>query len=221
MLSSYIKALDQLSDPAIRRVLWVSIAIAAAVFAVLWGVIDYLLANTALFETGWLEWASDALGYVATLALTWFLFPGVVSAAVGVLLEAVAAAVEARHYAHLAPAPGLPLGQSVLGAVRFLAALIAVNVLILPFLLIAPVFPFVFYAANGYLLGREYFELVALRRVGQKEARALRKANRGRLFVFGAVTAFLLTVPVINLLTPVVACAAMVHLFEAWRGDPA
>ena len=221
MLSAYIKALDQFSDPAIRHVLWMAIAIAVAVFAVLWGVIDYLLANSALFETGWLEWVTDVLGYVATLALTWFLFPGVVSAAVGVLLEAVAAAVEARHYPHLAPARGQPLGQSVLAAMRFLAVLIVVNVLMLPLLLIAPVFLFVFYAANGYLLGREYFELVALRRVGQEEARTLRKANRGRLFAFGAVTAFLLTVPVVNLLTPVAACAAMVHLFESWRGNPA
>ena len=221
MLSAYIKALDQLSDAAVRRVLWMSIAIAAAVFAALWGVIDYLLAHTALFETGWLEWVTDTLGYVATLLLTWFLFPGVVSAAVGVFLETVARAVEARHYAHLTPPPGLPPGQSVLAALRFLAVLVAVNVILLPFLLIAPVFPFVFYAANGYLLGREYFELVALRRVGAEEARALRRANRGRLFAFGAVTAFLLTVPVANLLTPVVACAAMVHLFEAWRGSPA
>lgn len=221
MLSAYIKALDQFSDPAIRRVLWMAVAIAAAVFAILWGFIDYLLANSALFETGWLEWVTDVLGYVAALALTWFLFPGVVSAAVGVLLEAVAAAVEARHYPHLTPARGQPLGQSVLAATRFLAVLIVVNVLMLPLLLIAPVFLFVFYAANGYLLGREYFELVALRRVGQEEARTLRKANRGRLFAFGAVTAFLLTVPVVNLLTPVAACAAMVHLFEAWRGNPA
>ena len=196
MLSAYIKALDQLSDAAVRRVLWMSIAIAAAVFAALWGVIDYLLAHTALFETGWLEWVTDTLGYVATLLLTWFLFPGVVSAAVGVFLETVARAVEARHYAHLTPPPGLPPGQSVLAALRFLAVLVAVNVILLPFLLIAPVFPFVFYAANGYLLGRGYFELVALRRVGAEEARALRRANRGRLFAFGAVTAFLLTVPV-------------------------
>lgn len=221
MLASYIKALDQISDPAIQRVLWIAIAIAVAIFAVLWTIIDFVLANTALFESGWLEWMTDALGYVATLVLAWFLFPGVVSAAVGVFLEAVARAVEARHYAHLTPPPGLPLGRSMLAALRFLAVLIAVNLMLLPFLLIAPVFPFVFYAANGYLLGREYFELVALRRLGPEEARALRKANRGRLFAFGAVTAFLLTVPVVNLLTPVVACAAMVHLFEAWRGRPA
>ena len=220
MLSAYIKALNQISDPAIRRVLWMAIAIAAAVLAALWGGIDYLLANTALFETGWLEWVTDSLGFVATLVLTWFLFPGVVSAAVGVFLGAVATAVEARHYAHLTPPPGLPLGQSVLAALRFLAVLIVVNAMLLPFLLIAPVFPFVFYGANGYLLGREYFELVALRRVGPQEARALRRANRGRLFAFGVGTAFLLTVPVANLLTPVVACAAMVHLFETWRASP-
>ena len=221
MLSAYIKALEQLSDAAIQRILWISIVIAVAVFAALWSVIDHLLANSALFEIGWLEWVTDALGLVATLALTWFLFPGVVSAAVSVFLENVARAVEARHYTHLTPPPGLPLGQSVLAALRFLAVLVVVNIVLLPFLLIAPVFPFVFYAANGYLLGREYFELVALRRVSAEQARALRRANRSRLFAFGAVTAFLLTVPVANLLTPVVACAAMVHLFEAWRVSPA
>ena len=70
---------------------------------------------------------------------------------------------------------------------------------------------------NGYLLSREYFELVALRRIGPVEARALRKAHRGRLFVAGVIITLLLTVPGVNLLAPVVATAAMVHLFEDCR----
>ncbi|MGZ8409550.1 MAG: EI24 domain-containing protein, partial [Hyphomicrobium sp.] len=76
---------------------------------------------------------------------------------------------------------------------------------------------FVFYAVNGYLLGREYFELVALRRADIAEVRALRDVYRGRLFVAGVVVAVLLTVPIVNLLAPIVGTAAMVHLFEAWR----
>ena len=97
---------------------------------------------------------------------------------------------------------------------------LGLNIVLLPFLLIPPVFPFVFYGVNGYLLGREYFELVALRRLGAREARALRLARRGPLILAGALVAVLLTIPVVNLVAPVVATAAMVHLFEAWRRAP-
>ena len=36
----------------------------------------------------------------------------------------------------------------------------------------------------------------------------------------GMIVALLLTIPGVNLLAPVVATAAMVHLFEAWEGAP-
>ena len=89
------------------------------------------------------------------------------------------------------------------------------------FVLVSLPFPlfclFLFYAENGILLGREFFDLVALRRADIAEVRALRDVYRGRLFVAGVVVAVLLTVPVVNLLTPIVGTAVMVHLFEAWR----
>jgi uncharacterized protein involved in cysteine biosynthesis len=37
------------------------------------------------------------------------------------------------------------------------------------------------------------------------------------MFLAGLVTAFLLTVPFVNLVAPIIGTAAMVHLFEAWR----
>ena len=75
----------------------------------------------------------------------------------------------------------------------------------------------VFYALNGYLLGREYFELVALRRLDGSSAQVLRKSYQGTIFLSGAVIAFLTTVPLLNLAAPVVATAFMVHLFETLR----
>jgi uncharacterized protein involved in cysteine biosynthesis len=111
--------------------------------------------------------------------------------------------------------------ETVVSSLKFLGVMVVLNILMLPFLFLGPLFPFVFYAVNGYLLSREYFELVAFRRVGPAEARALRKAHQGALFVSGVVTAFLLTVPVVNLLAPIVAVAATVHLFQRWRGGQA
>ena len=95
--------------------------------------------------------------------------------------------------------------------------MVVLNLVMLVFLLIPPLFPFVFYGVNGYLLGREFFELVALRRIGLEEVRNLRKAHRGRLFLAGIVIAFLFTVPGLNLVAPVIATAVMVHLFEDFR----
>ena len=217
MFDAYLKAVGQLADPAVRRVAWLSIGVAGAVFAALWTAIGAGLANTAFFEHAWLEWVVDALGGLATLLLTWLLFPGVVSAVVGVLLERVVSAVEARHYPHLTPARGVSALAGVVSAVRFLALVVAVNLGLMVFLFVPPVFPFVFYGANGYLLSREYFELVALRRTDRDTARAVRRAHRGTLFATGVIAAFALTVPVVNLLAPVVVTAAMVHLFETWR----
>ena len=219
MFDAYLKSIGQLSDPAVRRVAWLSIGVAVAVFAALWTAIGAVLANTAFFEHVWLEWAVDALGGVATLVLTWLLFPGAISAVVGVLLERVAVAVEARHYPHLTPVSGVSTLAGVVSALRFLAVVVVVNLGLIVFLFLPPVFPFVFYGANGYLLSREYFELVALRRNDRDTARSLRRAHRGTLFATGVIAAFALTVPVVNLLAPVVVTAAMVHLFETWRAN--
>lgn len=218
MLSAFTKGLQQLDDRAVRRVLWLGIGAAILVLVALWAAVGYALTHFTWFETGWLNTVIDILGGLATLVLTWVLFPVVISTVISLWLEEVADAVEARHYPTLPKTRGQSLGQATLIALRFLAVAVGLNLLILPLIVLPPVFPFVFYSVNGYLLGREYFELVALRRVGFEEARALRKANQGRLFVAGVAVAFLLTVPLVNLLAPLVATAAMVHLFQTWRG---
>jgi uncharacterized protein involved in cysteine biosynthesis len=220
MLSAFFKGISQLNDRPTQRVLWISIIAAMLVFALLWGVVGVLLGATSIFTIGWLEWVVDLLGGLATFVLTWFLFPGVISAVIGIYLGDIADAVEARHFPELGPAKNLPLSKAVLVTLGYLGALILLNLFLLVFLLIPPLFPFVFYTVNGYLLGREYFELVALRRISPEEARRLRKSHRGKLFLTGVFMALLLTLPVVNLLASVVITAAMVHLFEDWRRNP-
>ena len=104
---------------------------------------------------------------------------------------------EARRALHLSPFRHLPLYLLLL--------------FVPPFNLI------VFYALNGYLLGREYFEIVGVRRLDDAETRTLRRRHRGRAFMAGVVIAILLTVPLVNLFTPVVATAFMLHVFERLR----
>ena len=101
MFSAFGKSIAQLNDRPIQKTLMLSVAAAASVFVGLWLVTGYLLTSTAFFTWGWLEIAIDLLGGLATLILTWFLFPGIVSAIVGFFLDDVAAAVEAKHYPHV------------------------------------------------------------------------------------------------------------------------
>ena len=217
MIGAYVKGIGQLSDPKARGVVWKALGLAILTFGALWVGLGYLLTETALFTIGWLETVSDVLGGALVLVLTWLLFPAVASAVIGLLLDDICDAVEARHYPPLGPDRDIPLAETLLSSVKFLGVMVGLNILVLFFLLIPPLFPFVFYGVNGYLLSREYFEQVAHRRVGRVEARTLRKAHQGTLFFAGLVAAFLLTVPVVNLLAPIIATAAMVHLFQGWR----
>ncbi|HEY2112851.1 MAG TPA: EI24 domain-containing protein, partial [Dongiaceae bacterium] len=158
-----------------------------------------------------------------TLVLVWFLFPVAVTAVASFFLDEVAEAVEARYY------PGRPaprsqsLAAQLLGTLRFAAVAQFLNLVLVPIYLILLVFPplylVVFYAVNGYLLGREYFELVAYRRLDERTADAMRRAYRGRLTLAGMVIAVMLTIPVFNLVAPIAATAFALHLFEAMRQE--
>ena len=217
MIDALIKGVQQLGDKRTQKPLWISVAVAIGVFAALWIGLGALIKYTAIFELGWLETIADGLGWALVLVVTWVLFPGVVSAVVALFLDQVAESVEARHYPGLGPALGQTAGEQIKTALRFLGVMVVLNLVILPTMLMGPVYPVLFYCVNGYLLGREYFEMVAARRIDMRGTFALRRAHSGRLFLTGVAIAFLLTIPVVNLLTPVIATAAMVHLFEGWR----
>ena len=91
------------------------------------------------------------------------------------------------------------------------------NVLLLLLLFFPPVYAIAWIAMNGYLIGREYLELVALRRLTPREARDLRRRHGGESMLTGALIAFLMTLPVINLIVPVFAASLTVHRFHDWR----
>ena len=225
MIGSFALAIRQLPDPAFRRVLLRSLALAAAALAGLAAAVWFVLAGTDLFAFRPIEWVVDVLGGVAAVVAAWLLFPAVASFLVGLFLDEIVAAVEARHYPDDPPARPAPLSAVTTVSLRFAGAAAMLNLLALPFYAAAFWFPplavAIFYCLNGYLLSREYYELVALGRWNASEAATLRKANRRRLFLAGVVIAFLFTVPVVNLFAPVVGVAAMTHMFRPPRAGRA
>lgn len=221
MLSALFKAFVQLSDPRTRRYVWLSLAAALLLLAALVVAVWVAAASLSLVPLGWLDAVIDFAAGLGALALAWLLFPAAALFIVGFFLEDVAKAVEARHYPDLPAARELSLAEEALSGARLAGTALLLNLLALPLFVFLFFFPpfnlFVFYGLNGYLLGREYFELVALRRLDARQVRTLRRAHGGRLFLGGVVIAFLSTVPVVNLVVPVVATAFMLHLFEMLR----
>ena len=234
MFSALAKAFGQLSDPAFRRVLGRSVLAALVVFIAVWVAAWFGLSWAGAALSGWvaaqepggfwvevIEWVFGAAGAMGVLIASFFLFPGVMLVALTLMLDDIAQAVERRHYPELPPARAQPLGEAALAALAFAAVMLLLNLLALPFylllLFVPPLNLFVFYLLNGYLLGREYFELVAARRFDAAGVRRLRRKYRGRVMLAGVVIAFLLTVPIVNLVTPIVAAGFMLHVFERLR----
>jgi CysZ protein len=112
----------------------------------------------------------------------------------------------------------MPLARSLLTTVKFFGVILAVNAVALPLTLFVGFGFLVFLVANGYLLGREYFELAALRFYSGPAARTLRTRNSGTVFAAGLLIALLLLVPFANILTPLFATALMVHLQKRLSG---
>jgi CysZ protein len=216
MTTAIFRALGQLFDPRILALLGVSVVLSIGCFLAAWFGVDWLL-TAGLGDYVASNWFLHSLGGLATLLLAWFLFPLVMSAFVLLFLERVARIVEARHYPDLPPAPGLPLLPAIGSSLQFFATVLAANALLLLLLFFPVAYPVGYLVVNGWLLGREYFELVALRRISPAAAKTMRDRRGSELLLTGIGLTFLLTLPVVNLVIPILATATLVHRFEAWR----
>jgi uncharacterized protein involved in cysteine biosynthesis len=227
ILSAFLQALGQLGDRRFRRValigVFLALALLVAAYAgflqLMWWLtpdqIEIPFIGPVTGVETLLGWAS----LVVMLGLSVFLMVPVAAAFSGIFLEDVVDAVEDRHYPQLPPATPLSPGQGIRQSINFLGLVIAVNaVALFLYPLAGPAVPLVFWTVNGYLLGREYFSLVALRRLPPDGAAALRRRNRFRLWVAGALMAVPLSVPILNLLIPVLGVATFTHLFHRMAG---
>ncbi|MEB8388106.1 EI24 domain-containing protein [Rhodobacteraceae bacterium KMM 6894] len=229
IFTSFARALNQMGDARFRSVLMLgvglSIALLVVVYMLFLGLISWAMGDsTTLPLIGEVRWLDDAAGWgglIVMLIASAFLMVPVASAITSLFLDRVAQAVEDRHYPSLPPARPVGIIEGLRDSVVFLGVLIAANLLaliaylLLPFAALA-----IFWGVNGYLLGREYFQLVAMRRMTPDAARALRKRHWLRIWGAGVLMAMPLTVPLINLLIPVLGAATFTHLVHALPPGP-
>ena len=199
--------------------LFTSLALTIALLVLVWLVLTrlfatYLDAHTIsgaypIIDT--IAFFLAGFGLVIGLA---YLVPAATALVAGYFLDDAAALVEREHYPNEPPGQALSVGRALLYGARFAALSVMVNIVALLLVFIPGVNLVAFFAANGYLLGREYFELAAGRFRPMPEAAALRQRHRGTVFLAGLLIAALVVVPILNLLTPLFGIALMVHVYQ-------
>lgn len=229
IFTDFFKAVAQFDDPRFRRVIWrgvlLSIALLVAAYAiVLWALnalgeaefITSIVGETSWFGT-FLNWG----GLFLMLFLSIWLMIPIASAITSMFLDEVADAVEARHYPHLPHNTPPSFWDQVVTTLNFLGILILANIVALVLSLFFPFLaPFIFWLTNGYLLGREYFQMAAMRRMPRREAKALFRKYQGQVWLAGTLMAIPLTIPLVGLFIPVLGAATFTHQFERLRALP-
>ncbi|MEM9757016.1 MAG: EI24 domain-containing protein, partial [Pseudomonadota bacterium] len=186
--------------------------------------VGWLLPDTfSLPFVGEITWLDNAISIAAAplfLVMSIFLMVPVASAFSGIFLDEIAEAVEARHYPDLPPARSIGVIEGLGDGLKFLGVLIVANLLaLILYLLLPPLAPFLFWGLNGFLLGREYAQVVALRRSDAAGARAFRRQHGLTIFAAGVLMVVPLTIPIVNLAVPVLGAATFTHLYHrltAW-----
>jgi CysZ protein len=230
ILHDFWRALKQLPDRGFRRVLLLGLALTLALLVAIYALfliaIQMLTPETVeiplVGPVGGLDTLLSFGSLFFMIGLSIFLMVPVAAMFTGLFLEDIAAAVEARHYPHLPPPPKAALYEQVKDSLNFFAVLVAVNAVAIVLAVFAgPFVPVVFWAVNGFLLGREYFTLAAIRRLGRQGAKALRARHPVQIWVAGILMAVPLSVPLVNLFIPLLGAATFTHLFHRLNGSAA
>jgi uncharacterized protein involved in cysteine biosynthesis len=229
MLEDAIKAFAQIFSPPLRAVLWKSIGLALLLIialavalerAIVWLVgLGSMSAETALgphahFPVDAAAWLLSVLAGFGILAGSVMLMPAVTAFVASVFADEIAEQVERAHYPADPPGKALTLGQAILQGGKTALLALAVYICAVPFLLIAGLGAVLFFLATAWLLGREYFGLAAMRFRPPAEAKALRRQHATSVFIGGMLIALFVSIPVLNLATPLFATALMVHMHK-------
>ncbi len=229
MIDAAIKALEQMLSPPFRAVLLKSAGLAVLFLVALGIALHWLLVWLSGAGGQWIEttlgplthWPLTIAGWAIAIALglgliagAIFLMPAVTSLVAGFFSDEIAELVERTYYPADPSGVALPLLRATIEAIKAALLTILIYLCAVPFLLFAGIGALIFFFAAAYVLGRQYFELAAMRFHPVVEAKALRRANAGTVFVAGVLISVFVSIPIINLATPLFGMALMVHMYK-------
>lgn len=233
MLDDAIKAITQIFAPPLRALLWKTIALALALIVAAGIALDRLIvhligAGGASLETTfgpnahapanaivWLLSIAAGLGIIAGSVM---LMPAVTAVVGSFFADQIGDEVEREHYPADPPGKALPPWRAIVEGGKTALLALVVYVCTVPLLLIGGLGAAIFFLATAWLLGRIYFELAAMRFHPPAQAKVLRKRNALTIYAGGLLIAAFVSIPIVNLATPLFAMAFMVHMNKRLLG---
>lgn len=226
IISAMERTLSQILDPAFLKVfIWGILTTIVAIIAT-WFLANYLKSQIILTQFDW-QWVNEAFQWLLDVdwifnIIFFFLmgifFPPIATVFMSLYLDDVVDAVEDKYYPDRKAGKRLGVGHLAYLAVRLAFMIIFLNIIVIPlyvFFFWVPFVPLIiFYTLNSYLLGWGYYEMVAVRHLGIKEAGQHRKSIRGQVLGGGFIITLLYSFPVINLTAPILGAAILAHLFH-------
>ncbi len=217
MFSAAIKALSQIFEPHFRSIFFKALGLTVLLLIVVWIAIQGLVGYFIDLPQDWQDVTLSILtGIGAFLGLGYILAP-VSAVVVAFYQDQISELVEEHSYPNDRRGKAMPLGESIVTALRFFGVVVVANIFALMLFFIPGIGQVAFLLVNGYLLGREYFEFIAMRFMSVPEAKAFRRSQSGTVFAAGLIVALVLAIPILNLITPLFATVFMVHVFKELR----
>jgi len=214
MLRDAIDAFNDVFSPPFRSVMFKSVGLTALVLAVLGFGLDRLALHYVHVSNGWLAAAiAFAVGF-GVLAGLIFLAAPAASFTASLFVDEIAGIVEREIDPSGPQGRPAPMWEALIASVRFTGLTVAVMLAALVLIFVPGLGFAAWISANAYLLGRQYFELAAMRFRSLAEAEAMRRRFAMPVFLAGLIIAGFVSIPLLNLATPLFAAALMTRLHK-------
>jgi len=222
VLNAASSAANELFAPRFRSVMFKSIGITILLFVGMWFLAEAALSSFLLPLLPPWPWLTTGIVFLLGAGIfigAGFLLAPTTAIVAGLFLDDVAEHVEKKYYPEDPAGKAMPIVPSLWLSGKFFLIVVLANLVALLLVLVLGLGVIIFFLVNGYLLGREYFQFAAMRFRGEADASALRKRYSLEVFLGGLLLAGMLSIPILNLFTPVFAAAMMVHLYKELDGE--
>ncbi|HSZ75247.1 MAG TPA: EI24 domain-containing protein [Rhizomicrobium sp.] len=215
MFASARRALSLVFDPAFFGIVLKAALLTLGLFAALFAGVMYGVSHLPPFHWHFLNVLLDILAPFLIGILFFYLGAPVAALFASLFLNEVAGAIEARDYPQGSKPHAVPAREAFAASFKAFVWLVVVNILLLPFHVFLPgIADILTFLADGWFLGRQYFDLVALRHLPLAEVDAMRRRYASAIFLGGIFISLMALIPFADLIAPVFGAALMTHAFR-------
>lgn len=216
----------QLFSPSFRPLIWRILgftllfmllvwgAIRKAFFVFLWPLIAQIFPDMPSWM-GWMSFAFIITFSIGLAVLLTFFIASFSSFVGGFFIDKAMGNVEKENYPQKPQGVDLSLTRAFQISLYFFVLSLVGNLIALFSLFFPGLHLVIFYGINGYILGRQYFLFAAERFLNKKQAHLSYQNNRFTVFLAGLIITIFLSIPLLNLTTPLFAAIFMAHLYQS------